>query len=137
MVISESDWLKEQKKGEPDAPRCAVCKTILRQDYASDPMVYGSGGFRDWRAGSHCPACGLKYSLNPDAPEWQYRKLSQGERGKIASERGVHVYEVCCYCGGTPPHNVYNEVWKCDCGNLSIGLPIKVGGLIDHGYDVP
>ncbi len=87
--------------------------------------------------GSHCPKCGLKYAINPDAPKYQYGELSASERRKIANERRVEVYEVCRYCGGTPPHNVYNEVWKCPCGSLCIGLPIKVGGMIDHGYDVP
>jgi len=78
-----------------------------------------------------------KIYFNPEAPEWQYKELTPRERKKIASEKGVEVYNVCKYCGGTPPHNVYNEVWKCGCGSLCVGLPVMVGGLIDHGYDVP
>lgn len=124
-------------KEKPDSPECKICNVALVQDYTSAPVIYGSGGFRSWRAGSHCPNCGLKYTRNPNAPEWRYRELSAEERKEIASKKGVYVYDVCKYCGDTPPHNVYNAVWECRCGNLSIGLPIMVGGLIDHGYDVP
>lgn len=65
------------------------------------------------------------------------RRLLRRRIKEIARKRMVYAYDVCPYCGGTPPHNVYNEVWKCSCGHLGVGLPTMVGGMIDHGYDVP
>ena len=119
---------------KPDSPKCIICKVPLVQDYKPGSR---QGDITNYKNGSHCPNCGLKYAQNPNAPEWQYKELSASERKKIASKRGVYACDVCKYCGGTPPHNVYNELWKCSCGSLLIGLPVLVAGLIDHGYDVP
>ena len=134
MCISESGYNRQLNRGKPDSPKCIICKVALKQDYKCGTR---QGDMTNYRNGSHCPGCGIKYTVSPNAPEWQYKALTAWERTKIASKKGVHAYDVCRYCSGTPPHDIYNEVWKCACGSLVIGLPIKVGGVIDHGYDVP